>query len=147
MQHDPTAARTAWSQKEADALIRFVQQLPPAPKVGFTIPDIFTLKCLCEEKREPMDFTSKTSASGVTFREAVCRQCPRRQQWDKLAIIICVACKAEVIRWQPHQDKSGFRYVAGRVYHTLECSNCNNKIDKSAIVEKTLWDRRRYESK
>ncbi len=145
MSHDPTAVRTAWSQQQADALIRYVQMLPPAPMMAPVAPDIFDRKCLCGEKRDLADFPTKRSKSGVEFREAVCRQCPvRYSQWERLATVICATCRTEIIRLAPHQDKSGFRYEPGGIYHTLECSSCKKGIDRSPIVEKTLWDKQRF---
>lgn len=148
MSHDPIQQATRWSQQEATALVRLVQMLPPAPKTVAVTPEIFDCKCLCGERREPRDFQLRRSDAGVDFREAVCRQCPvRKSQWDRLAVVVCAGCKTEIIRLAPHQDGSGFKYLPGHVYHALECPSCKKGIDKSAIVEKTLWDRRRYGTK
>lgn len=136
---------TDWSKQEAAALVRFVSSLPPAPTTKPVLPDIFKRRCYCGLERNPTEFAQRKSDAGVFFRENVCKTCPsRKSQWDRLAIIVCVKCREEILRQVPYTDKTGFSFEAGKVYHVLECPACNKALDKSPIVEQTIWYRRYY---
>ena len=144
------ATTPTWADKQATALVRAVLTLPPAPTTTHVSPEIFDTKCLCGIKRTVLDFAQRVTPSGVSYRESVCIHCPRNtvlKQWSKLAVVVCVGCRKELIRLSPRKEKSGFEFKAGHTYHVLNCPLCKPGLDRSPFVEQTLYERALYSKK
>lgn len=141
---------TSWSDKQAAALIKAALSLPPAPKSRHVLPEIFTTKCLCGIARTALDFPRYKTSAGVEYVSSVCAHCPTKtvkDQWSKLAIVVCVGCKKELIRMVPRREKSGFEFRSGQHYHVMNCPVCKPGLDRSPFVEQTLFERALYARK
>ena len=127
---------------ELQNLINVVKKLPPPP-VKFSIgEDITKTRCACG-KVKPTAQMQVFNTGVVHAVDNICRGC---EHLDKgLARIVCVRCRVVVARVSPHKDPIGFRFDAGRTYHTESCPVCDPSVEnnRTLIIEQFLYHRER----
>ena len=119
-----------------------LRNLPPPP-VNFSVGnDLTKMYCACGEVK-PVASMRVFNTGQVMAIDNVCRGC---EHIDKgLARIVCFRCKVVVARVSPHTDPLGFKFEAGRTYHTESCPVCDPSVTnkRTLIVEQFLYYRDR----
>jgi len=119
-------------------LVAVLRKLRPPPALKASIIDGTSLKCVCD-KYVPLSNLEIFDSGVAKIVSNVCKGCREATKQDReTARVVCVSCRQVVMRIEPHQDKSGFKFLANHTYHLEECPSCNPDIQKSIILEKKL---------
>ena len=123
-------------------LLKFKELAEKLPTVkaeapAITSPEGQTL-CACGKKFIPMSEVKIVKSRYCTATDNICDACVGNVKNHSL--IVCTRCKTVAARLAPHQDPSGFRFEAGKPYHTPYCPNCVPTCVSSPIAEKAVWD-------
>lgn len=124
-------------------LMGVLKHLPPPP-VKFSVgEDVSKMRCACGHVKNIAEM-QVFNTGVVNAIDNICRGC--REHPDKgLARIVCVRCRIVVARVSPHTDPIGFRFDAGRTYHTESCPVCDPSVieKRTLIIEQFLYHRER----
>ena len=127
--------------RQIEDLVRQCEKLRPARKIleEISLPEE---DCACGNKVKPLGFQSLFTGA-MTVMNNVCPGCREGEKMDReLARFVCVGCRKVVMRVSPHTDPDGFKYQAGRTYHTEQCPACMPGLETSTIVEKVVYMRK-----
>ena len=60
---------------------------------------------------------------------------------DSLCPLVCIRCKRVALYIAPHNNKRGFQYNPGVIYHLDRCSECDGSVGMtSLILEQVVYD-------
>lgn len=124
--------------RQVEDLIRTCESMRPAKDIlsAISLPDE---DCACGNKVKPTGFEPLFTGA-LSVINNVCAGCKEGVRMDReLARFVCVGCRKVVMRVSPHTDPDGFKYVAGRTYHTEQCPACTPGLETSTIVEKVVY--------
>lgn len=102
-----------------------------------------TDKCMCGHLSHLRECLTLDTGV-ITVVSDVCRGCTSAIKQDKkMARVVCLGCRAVVLRISPHKHPDGFEMKANTTYHIERCPVCSSDSSESLIVEKIIHLNRR----
>lgn len=134
---DPFAKVTPEFLKEASKVLASLP--PPERKV---IKDIPTYTCICGKQVPVTQLETMNTGVFITYGDA-CKDCKDGKEFARrTATLVCAKCRRVIMHVRPYEDKTGFRFEAGKVYHMEGCAICDlTGRERFPIIEKALWNR------
>lgn len=114
-----------------------------APKEDIYITTDLSCTCQCGKTKKLEDLEDLNTGVFICKND-ICKGCKEGKEIDKkLARVVCAKCKRVTIRIKPAEDKTGFRFIAGKTYHQNGCAFCDKTSGEHryTIIEKAMWNR------
>ena len=131
--------QTSWSGQQLTSAIQALDALGPQRPLPLETADKPVCHCLCKKPLYVANIVPKWTGQ-VHALNNVCKDCEKES--NKMAALVCVACKQVAGRLAPHRDQMGFVFEAGKFYHIDRCGTCaesGGKDFKSVIIEQFLY--------
>lgn len=113
---------------------------------GLNLDVTTTMTCACGHTIHALtpDFFKFMSDGVLLFQNNVCPGCKEGERADReMARFVCINCKRAWFRIPPTKDTTGFKFEAGKSYHTAGCPHCTDDTIKAVkIIEKMLHDKK-----
>lgn len=121
-------------------MAELMARLPPVRREIVT-PEL-TMGGACGCTKALRDFPPVRTPLAVVF-DNVCRDCPRRKEFDGTAALVCLTCRKVFSRLTPWRKDSGFMLRSGGFYHMRECPVCHPGKEHFDILEEDAWTKQR----
>ena len=130
--------------EQFEDLLSILKNLPPPPKKeGYEtmlLRDHKKIPCSTCQKIISVSECRRLNTGVVQALDVVCKDC--RKEVSGTCPLICIRCKRVVSRMEPGRDKkTGFVFQKNRPYHLDGCPFCEDKLDKSIIIEKLMYEK------
>lgn len=134
----------------AEAMAMLAGMHKDGEPVGLSLSGSTDVTCACGKvitavKPETFEYVD----DGVMkFENNVCRGCKEGKNVDsKHARFVCVKCRKAWMRVAPGTDKTGFKFIAGKTYHTSGCPYCLQDAQEGTtvavkVLEKVIHNRK-----
>lgn len=113
---------------------------------GLNLDMTVTMTCACGHVIHALtpDFFKFVSDGVLVFQNNVCPGCKEGEKADReMARFVCANCRRAWFRIPPTKDLTGFRFEAGKSYHTAGCPFCTEDgTSEVKIIEKVLYNKK-----
>ena len=129
-----------WTGEDFVKAIRILEAMPvekPKPLIKDPVET-----CVCG-KSVPVASLEELDTGVFKCLNDVCKGCVEGHKIDKkMARLVCCNCKRVIVRIKPATDKTGFKFIAGKTYHTPTCALCTEGTVRCPIIEKVMWNKK-----
>ena len=100
------------------------------------------VRCKCCKKDFPAEEFNIIDTGYVKAYDQACKEC--RKLAKDTCPIVCVRCKAVMLRLEPYRDEDGFEFIRNRAYHVDACPDCEKELGSAMVVEKKIFIKEKY---